>query len=637
MIKTIQILLLVCGICRTMSAQNDTVWFDADWNPAAKSSAEFYRPAPQKEENFFRIMDYYVNGAKQCEGLSQIQDDIQWQGRVTWFYPDGDTLQTASYDAGMLNGKFKSFYNSSQVHAERHFVNGKEEGQYRGYYPDGKISLEMNFRKGKQNGQVVKYFRNGQVQISGNKINDSNDSAWVEYFDNGKLKTLIDYSMGDVKGRHHIFEKENDSYIKLEISNGTLVSADIRKSDENHTFQRRMELNGNREHWRLYNGNDLLLEYFFEGYNRAGVWTKYANDGKMMIDRFQHKNANCYFAGNTLVVSEYGFGALQEKFTMTDFEQEKSDCLNGKGEFMTEYGDRVKYEYKNGKYKSKIPLEQRVPHASNMAEEEEITVIDYPWGEPPEIEPEWLPELTKTVFTVNEISFTQHKGTFDGIQLNILSYPDYHQCKAAWKTLLPSENELLFYFNGDGLFKAKMGNTARVKYKQDILNLNDLSACIRQLFKEEHFYFWDVKDALFYASERLFRETDDDYDYDDYYDGVVMPAAAEDDLNAEEVFVFVEEMPQFPGGEMEMLSFIRNNLDYPREAKDKNIEGKVIIQFTVYRNGSVGDIKVLRSVHPLLDAEAVRVIAHMPKWIPGKQQGKEVNTQYNIPIVFKMQ
>lgn len=631
------ILSLLVFFTATIRAQTDTLWFDAEWQLTGKPAAEFYRTTPVKENGFYRITDYYRNGAKQCEGLSQSPDDSLWQGKVVWFYPDGDTLQTAHYETGALNGQLKTFYNASQIYSIRNFVNGKEEGRYMEYYPDGSMLGELFYRDGIYNGIMTRYFRNGQVKYTGKLNNGYQDSVWTEYFDNGKMKSLIDYSMGEVKGRHYIFEEEDSSFAKLEISNDTLISAALEKRLGEHTFHRRMELTGKREHWTLSSGNILLLEYFFEGYNRAGVWTKYADDGKTVIERFAHKNSNCYFSGNVLLISHYGFGALEEKFTMTDFEPDKSeDCLTGKGEFMTTDGKRVAYRFKKGRYQSTLP--QDFPRAQNMAETQEITIIDETWDDAPQIEVERLPKLSGDTLTVNDIAFTRQQGTFDGIGLTLLSHPDYQECKAAWKSLTPGENELIFFFDEDGLLKAKMGNSARIKYKRNILRLDDLSACICQLMKEEHFYYRDVKDILFYASERLFREADDvsdDDDYDNYQ--IVMPAAVVDAEEAEPVFVFVEDMPQFPGGDAAMLQFIRDSLSYPVEAQEKNIEGKVILQFTVFRNGSVGDIKVLWSANALLDAEAIRVVQSMPKWIPGKQRGKEVNTQYNLPIVFKLQ
>ena len=103
------------------------------------------------------------------------------------------------------------------------------------------------------------------------------------------------------------------------------------------------------------------------------------------------------------------------------------------------------------------------------------------------------------------------------------------------------------------------------------------------------------------------------------------------------IFQVVEEMPDFPGGMKECMKFLARNMKYPMAAQEAKIEGRVVVQFVVDRDGSVNDIKVVRSISPQLDAEAVRVIGLMPKWNPGKQRGKAVAVKYTMPIQFRLQ
>lgn len=103
-----------------------------------------------------------------------------------------------------------------------------------------------------------------------------------------------------------------------------------------------------------------------------------------------------------------------------------------------------------------------------------------------------------------------------------------------------------------------------------------------------------------------------------------------------EVFVVVEEMPQFPGGDKAMMEFIYNNIVYPAEAKEKNIQGRVTLRFVVNYDGTVGNVKVIRGVDPLLDKEAQRVIESLPVWNPGRQGGMPVNVWYSVPVTFQL-
>ena len=104
----------------------------------------------------------------------------------------------------------------------------------------------------------------------------------------------------------------------------------------------------------------------------------------------------------------------------------------------------------------------------------------------------------------------------------------------------------------------------------------------------------------------------------------------------EKVYEVIEDMPNFPGGQGELMKYLRNNIKYPAEAQKNKIEGRVIVTFVVNKKGRIIDPTVERSAHPLLDAEALRVIKRMPKWKPGRVNGEPVNVKYRLPITFKL-
>ena len=104
----------------------------------------------------------------------------------------------------------------------------------------------------------------------------------------------------------------------------------------------------------------------------------------------------------------------------------------------------------------------------------------------------------------------------------------------------------------------------------------------------------------------------------------------------DQVFLVVEEDPEYPGGPEALYQFIAENMRYPQEAKERGITGRVFVTFVVEKDGSTGDIKVLRDIGGGCGEEAVRVVGMMPKWKPGKQRGKPVRTQYNLPVVFNL-
>jgi protein TonB len=109
----------------------------------------------------------------------------------------------------------------------------------------------------------------------------------------------------------------------------------------------------------------------------------------------------------------------------------------------------------------------------------------------------------------------------------------------------------------------------------------------------------------------------------------------EDEMEEEEpIFIIVESMPVFPGGEEARLKYLSENVKYPVMAKEAGIQGKVFLEFVVEKDGSVTDAKVIRGIGGGCDEEALRVVENMPRWIPGKQRGVAVRVRFNMPIRF---
>lgn len=104
----------------------------------------------------------------------------------------------------------------------------------------------------------------------------------------------------------------------------------------------------------------------------------------------------------------------------------------------------------------------------------------------------------------------------------------------------------------------------------------------------------------------------------------------------QKVYDEVEQMPEYPGGMPAMIEFLQTNIKYPEDAVKQKVEGRVMVQFVVETDGSISDVHVAKQVFPSLDAEAIRVVQTMPKWLPGREKGKVVRVKYNLPIVFRM-
>jgi|SRR5688572_557329 len=108
------------------------------------------------------------------------------------------------------------------------------------------------------------------------------------------------------------------------------------------------------------------------------------------------------------------------------------------------------------------------------------------------------------------------------------------------------------------------------------------------------------------------------------------------DDSTETIYTIVEQMPSFTGGNEALKEYLIKNLKYPEKAIKDSIQGKVFVTFVVGQSGEIKDVKVLRGLTDELNQEAIRVVSDMPTWAPGKQSGKNVNVQYNLPIHFKL-
>jgi len=115
------------------------------------------------------------------------------------------------------------------------------------------------------------------------------------------------------------------------------------------------------------------------------------------------------------------------------------------------------------------------------------------------------------------------------------------------------------------------------------------------------------------------------------------PTTPPQDTSNQEVLQIVEQMPEFPGGQNALMAWLQKNLEYPEEAREQGLEGRVFVQFTVYSTGVCGNFTILRSPSPLLSNAALKTIKKMPKWTPGMQNGKSVNTMMRLPILYKLQ
>jgi len=115
-----------------------------------------------------------------------------------------------------------------------------------------------------------------------------------------------------------------------------------------------------------------------------------------------------------------------------------------------------------------------------------------------------------------------------------------------------------------------------------------------------------------------------------------VPVVVEEIEEEQEIFQVVENMPEFPGGTQALLQYLKKNIKYPTICQEQGIQGRVVVQFVVNKDGSIVDPEVIKPVNPYLDKEALRVVSTMPKWKPGEQRGKPVRVKFTLPVQFKL-
>ena len=137
----------------------------------------------------------------------------------------------------------------------------------------------------------------------------------------------------------------------------------------------------------------------------------------------------------------------------------------------------------------------------------------------------------------------------------------------------------------------------------------------------------DIEEDIMVSTEDQVEWVDlDEYDY----------VEVEPEPEEEEIFMVVEESPEFPGGYEAYMQYLKKNIKYPAICRENNIQGRVIVSFVVNKDGKIVDAEVVKGVNPSLDKEALRVISGMPKWKPGSQRGKPVRVKYTVPVNFRL-
>lgn len=177
---------LVVGFLTTSVSAQETLWFDANWNPTAKEKATYYRPAPKVQGNGFWIVDYYMNGTIQMEGfsLNNNPNNEKFHGLVKYYFDDGKLYQEINYKKGEIHGIRKVYFKSGKLKSVKNYIDNKIEGKYKEYYESGELFMVGKYENGLQKGIWKSYYQNGKIREKGKYNKGRKTGVWKVYYKN---------------------------------------------------------------------------------------------------------------------------------------------------------------------------------------------------------------------------------------------------------------------------------------------------------------------------------------------------------------------------------------------------------------------------------------------------------------------
>lgn len=202
-------------------------------------------------------------------------------------------------------------------------------------------------------------------------------------------------------------------------------------------------------------------------------------------------------------------------------------------------------------------------------------------------------------------------------------------------------NEITCFLHPYKIYLSSYVNALDMKNLFQLISLLLLMGCMASELSYQESYrnereieqLMEGLDEVITEAEKSVETSQPEPIYDEEVDMIIEVGA---ESSSENIFSIVEKMPSYPGGQEEMNQFIQENLVYPTAAKNVGIKGRVYVQFVVDKNGNITQEKVIRGIGGGCDEEALKVIRLMPKWIPGEQNGKEVDVKYTLPITFNL-
>jgi TonB family protein len=558
----------------------------------------------------------YVDGNKQASGKVK---NFQKQGTWKYWNEAGKLEKTIVYKDDKKNGKFVFYYDNGDKAEEGNYVIDKKDGEWKNWYKGNIISEESHFDAGKRTGIRKNWYINGQLMEQGEYDNDVIVYDWT-WFDNGKPKEVKSYKNGLADGTWRIYAdpKESNDTLPMSIDN----------------YSNGMK---NGLHSAYKNGK-LTEEINFKNDKLDGAYNKYNANG-MFIFSENYADGNldgqCRYFEQGKCVKEITFSNGKAIGTEKEFD------LEGKVVAMSWYAlgrlDSTHHFHPNGQ----LSISRNYQYFPGFVKTEQFS--DYK-----EFDPQGHLLLSGRYHFESRINdWTTYYPT--GKTKSITPYVDGN-IKGVYKK---------WYANGKELLEMKcVGNAATAAPKV----WDENGKVVKEGTKQYQEIVDSTKPGEIYNDPRKYIENRTELPNtsnpgDENKNAVhgrgggqkeVAEIGNEDapppveEINVMEdttpAFQYAEQMPEFPGGSEAMMKYLASNVRYPQTEKEAGKEGTVYMSFIVEKDGSVSNIKAMKEVEgaPGFTKEAIRVVSTLPKFIPGRMNGKIVRVQYQLPIKFRL-
>lgn len=564
---------------------------------------------------------------------------------------------------GKKKGKVTTYYEKGKKESSGKVKNYKKQGTWKYWDEQGNLVKTIQFTNDQKNGLYTEYFKDGKISTQGNYQADLKTGTWTSYYQGGKKSSELNYANNQFNGLEQWWYEDGNLREQSTYENGVIVSRYTwyygGKKKAIETYK-----NGLAEGtWRLYpdpaDSHDTLPASVdeYSGGKRTGVHRSYANGRLSDEIHYQNDKLDGEYkkwdnTGNLGVSENYKGGVrdgLCRYFNRGKLIREAT-YSNGKI-------NGTEKEYYNGSEPTRISwyyqgrLDSVYTYFSN-GKPETTRVYRY------------LPGFVRTEeFSVyTEYDSTGHKLLRGGYHFEAKNgmwttfYPD-----GKIKSETPYDSGKIkgtykkWYANGKPLIEMECdGNTVVAppkiwdekgkllkpgsKQYQELLD----SSKPGEVYNDPNQYHLNRTQLL---TDRIKVEpppVQDDAPPPLHQVDEVLPSQQQNvqgEEEPEQVFTYVEEQPEFPGGNDSLQAFLKRNIHYPQMEKEMQKQGTVFVTFVVENDGSITDVKVAKEVPgaPGLSKEAVRVVSSMPKWKPGKMNGRAVRVQYTMPVKFVLQ